>query len=75
MKDMSILKYAMIGAAVAYGINYVTRKRADGTSIMDELTEKAPEWLEKGKHYAEQTINQITDKIKEEKASHSAGQY
>jgi hypothetical protein len=66
---MSILKFALIGAAVAYGINHITKKRADGTSILDELTEKAPEWVEKGKQYAEQAINQVTDTIKQNNAS------
>jgi hypothetical protein len=66
---MSILKFAIIGAAVAYGINHITKKRADGTSILDELTEKAPEWVEKGKQYVEQTINQVTDTIKQNNTS------
>jgi len=66
---MSVLKFALIGAAVAYGINHITKKRADGTSILDELTEKAPEWVEKGKQYAEQAINQVTDTIRQNNTS------
>ena len=62
--EMSILKFAMIGAALGYGVYYVTKKREDGTSIMDDLAEKAPEWFDKGKQYATQTINQVTDNIK-----------
>jgi len=60
---MRLLTLMIAGAAVAYGINYVTRKREDGTSIMDDLTNKAPEWMEKGKQYATQTIDQVTDNI------------
>ncbi|MFI5160814.1 MAG: YtxH domain-containing protein [Sphingobacteriales bacterium] len=61
---MSILKFAMIGAAVGYGIYYVTKKREDGTSIIDDLAENVPEWFDKGKQYATQTIDQVTDSIK-----------
>ena len=61
---MSIFKYAIIGAAVAYGINYITKKRSDGTSILDELTESAPEWMEKAKQQAEQTIDQVAENLK-----------
>jgi len=63
IKKMRLLTLMIAGAAVAYGINYVTRKREDGTSIMDDLTNKAPEWMEKGKQYATQTIDQVTDNI------------
>ena len=62
--DMSILKFAMIGAALGYGVYYVIKKREDGTSIIDDLAEKGPEWFDKGKQYATQTINQVTDNIK-----------
>jgi hypothetical protein len=60
---MSILKYALVGAAVVYGVKYITKKRADGSSILDDLTEKAPEWFEKGKNYAEKTIGDLTDNV------------
>jgi hypothetical protein len=61
---MSIAKFAIIGAALGYGIYYVTKKREDGTSIIDELAEKAPEWFSKGKEYATQTVSQVADNIK-----------
>ncbi len=66
---MNILKFAIIGAAVGYGVYYVTKKREDGTSILEELAEQAPEWFNKGKQYASQTIDQVTDSIK----SHAPG--
>jgi hypothetical protein len=56
---MSILKFAILGAAVAYGIGYITKKREDGTSILDDLTEKAPEWMDKAKQYAMQTVDDV----------------
>ena len=48
---MSILKFALLGAAVAYGITQLTKKREDGTTILDDLTEKAPEWMDKAKGF------------------------
>ena len=63
---MGILKYALIGAAVAYGINYITKKRPDGSSILDDLCERSPEWLQKGKSYVENTINDLTDTVWEQ---------
>ena len=60
---MKILTLALVGAAVAYGISYITKKNENGVSILDELTQKAPEWMEKGKQYATQTINDVTENI------------
>ena len=48
---MGLLKTLAIGAAVAYGINYATKKRPDGRSLMDDIKEKAPEWMNKAKEY------------------------
>ena len=63
---MSILRYALIGAAVAYGVRYITKKRPDGSSILDEVMDKAPEWFEKGKNYAEKTITELTDNVRQQ---------
>jgi hypothetical protein len=53
---MSLIKYLVVGAAVAAGVNYATKKRENGRSLVDDLSEKAPEWMDKAKQY--------TDKIK-----------
>ncbi len=70
---MGILKFAIIGAAVAYGITAVTKKReTDGKSILDDLQEQAPEWMDKIKKYADDTlqqVNQKVDTVKDEYAS------
>lgn len=58
---MGILKFAIIGAAVAYGINHITKKRADGTSILDDVLDQAPEWKEKAQQFATQAIDQVKD--------------
>ena len=46
---MGLLKTALIGAAVYGAVKYLTKKDALGNSKMDEIKEKAPEWLEKAK--------------------------
>jgi predicted oxidoreductase len=56
---MGLLKFLVVGAAVAYGINYVTKKGPDGKSIIDDLAENGPEWMDRAKKYGELTLEQI----------------
>jgi hypothetical protein len=56
---MGLLKYIIVGAAVGYGINYITKKGPNGRSILDDITDKAPEWFDKAKKYAEDTVEQV----------------
>jgi hypothetical protein len=54
-KKMGILKTAIIGAAVYAGVKYITKKDPlTGQSIVDELLDKAPQWADKAKGYAEE---------------------
>jgi hypothetical protein len=46
---MGLLKTALIGAAVYGAVKYLTKKDALGNTKMDEIKQKAPEWLEKAK--------------------------
>ena len=55
---MSLLKYLVFGAAVAAGVNYATKKRENGRSLLDDLSDKAPEWKEKAMQYADQLKGQ-----------------
>jgi hypothetical protein len=57
---MSLLKYLVFGAAVAAGVNYATKKREDGRSLVDDLSDKAPEWMEKAKQYTDQLKGQFS---------------
>ncbi|MBB6236167.1 hypothetical protein HDC90_000773 [Pedobacter sp. AK013] len=51
---MGILKYAVLGAAAIYGFKYATKKRAaDGKSLIDDLKEKVPAYIDKIKNYSE----------------------
>lgn len=61
---MRLLKYIIIGAAVGYGINYITKKGEDGRSILDDIAGKAPDWFDHAKQFAEETIGQVREKIK-----------
>ncbi len=46
---MGLLKTALIGAAVYGAVKYLTKKDASGVSKLDEIKERAPEWLEKAR--------------------------
>lgn len=50
-------KIAVVAAAVA-AYNYITKKRPDGTSVADDIKEKAPEWIDKAKQYGGQLKDQ-----------------
>jgi hypothetical protein len=51
---MGLLKYAILGAAAIYGFKYATKKRiTDGKSLIDDLKEKAPEYVNRIKDYSE----------------------
>ena len=60
---MGLLKFIVVGAAVGYGINYITKKNEDGRSILDDLTDEAPEWFDKAKEYAMETVNNVVQNI------------
>lgn len=60
---MGILKFAILGAAVAYGITELTKKRENGTSLLDDLTDNAPDWMEKAKAYASQAVDKVMNPV------------
>jgi len=47
---MGLLRTALIGAAVYGIVKYVTKKDVNGKSVVDDIKEKAPEWVEKAKN-------------------------
>ncbi|NRF40489.1 YtxH domain-containing protein [Pedobacter foliorum] len=47
---MGLFKTALIGAAVYGIVKYVTKKDITGRSIVDDIKDKAPEWMEKAKN-------------------------
>jgi len=63
---MGLLKWAIVGAAAAYGIKHITKKRVeDGKSIIDDWNERAPEWIEKAKQYTDEAISKVSSRVDE----------
>jgi hypothetical protein len=56
---MGLLKFIIVGAAVGYGINYLTKKGADGRSVLDDITDNAPDWVDRAKKFAEDNIGPV----------------
>jgi hypothetical protein len=52
-----------LGAAVGYGIYYLTKEKENGKSILDELLEDAPEYMDRAKKYMELTIDQVAERF------------
>ena len=63
---MGLLKFIAVGAAIGYGINYITKKGPNGRSILDDITEDAPEWLEKVKSFATEKVEQVVQQARPE---------
>ncbi|GGH15859.1 YtxH domain-containing protein [Mucilaginibacter phyllosphaerae] len=61
---MGLLRFIAVGAAIGYGINYITKKGPNGRSILDDITEDAPEWFEKAKTYATEKVEQAVQQAK-----------
>ncbi|MCO5949207.1 MULTISPECIES: YtxH domain-containing protein [Mucilaginibacter] len=66
---MSIFKFIIVGAAVGYGINYITKKNADGRSIIEDLADNAPDWFEKAKHLAQDALGKVSQTAEEVRAN------
>ncbi|MBB3054667.1 hypothetical protein [Mucilaginibacter gotjawali] len=61
---MHLLKYIIVGAAVGYGVNYITKKGASGRSIIEDLADNIPNWFDEGKKVAVETINAVNNSVK-----------
>jgi hypothetical protein len=55
---MGFFKNLLVGAAVFAGINYITKKRPDGKSLVDDFKEKAPDWMDKAKQFGNQKMDE-----------------
>jgi hypothetical protein len=60
---MRMLKFMAVGAAVGYGIYYLIREKENGKSILEELLEDAPEYVDRAKKYVEFTIDQVAERL------------
>jgi hypothetical protein len=50
---MGLFKTVLIGAAVYGAYRYATKKDINGRSIVDDIKEKAPEFMDKAKRFKE----------------------
>ena len=60
---MRIVKFMAISAAVGYGIYYLTREKENGKSILEELLENAPDYVDRAKKYVEYTLDQVAERF------------
>ncbi|MBC7567608.1 MAG: YtxH domain-containing protein [Pedobacter sp.] len=59
---MGLIKTALIGAAVYGAIKYITKKdQLTGRSIVDDLKDKTPEWIDKAKGYKQDLESRYTN--------------
>jgi hypothetical protein len=59
---MSTIKTFLLGAGTAYALYFITRKRVDGTSILDDLLDNPSLFMNKVKDYA---VAELAKTIKE----------
>lgn len=59
---MNILRFIAIGAAVAYGVSYLTKRDANGRSIVDDVLDKAPDWADNLKKYGQDALEKVKAK-------------
>lgn len=58
---MGILRTALIGAAVYGAFKYLTKKNeSTGRSVLDDLKDQVPEWMDKVNNYKEEVISKMS---------------
>lgn len=60
---MRILKFMAVGAAVGYGIYCLIKEKENGKSVLEELLEDAPDYMDRAKKYVELTIDQVAERF------------
>jgi hypothetical protein len=71
---MGLLRFLALGAAVAVGVNYLTKRRPDGTSILDDLTARAPEWMDKAKEFGDRVKDRYSQYSGQDQSQQQQGQ-
>ncbi|MBC7653332.1 MAG: YtxH domain-containing protein [Oligoflexus sp.] len=56
---MKLFNLIALGAAAAYGYNYITKKDALGKSKLDNIKENAPDWIDKAKKMGKDAMDNI----------------
>jgi hypothetical protein len=61
---MGTIKTFLLGAGAAYAVYYITKKRPDGTSILDDLLDNPSLFMNMAKDYAiDEAVQTIKNKI------------
>ena len=60
---MRILKFMAVGAAMGYGIYYLMKEKENGKSLLEELLDDAPDYVDRAKKYVELTIDQLAERL------------
>lgn len=61
---MKLLKLAIASAAAVFAFKYATKKRdSDGKSLIDDLSDKAPEVMDKVKDFGERIKNDYKSSV------------
>jgi len=61
---MGFIRTLVIGAAISYGIQYVTKKRKDGTSILDDLINDPSDFVNKAQDFATEAVDHVAKTAK-----------
>lgn len=56
---MKLVKFIIISAAVSYGIEYLTKKKENGRSVLDDLKDKAPDYIDKAIKMGKDAVNKV----------------
>ncbi|EHQ25004.1 YtxH domain-containing protein [Mucilaginibacter paludis] len=59
---MSHIKSFLLGVGVSFGVYYLTKRRADGSSILDDILDNPEEFVHRAKN---QAIADVVDTVKE----------
>jgi len=68
---MGFIKTFMLGAAVAYGIQYITKKREDGSSILSDFMDNPPDMVKDMQAYANNAVEDALTAAKQAISSKS----
>ena len=60
---MNLLKFIIVGAAVGYGVNYITKKGSNGRSIFDDIADQVPNLFNKAKEYATVAVEEVSNTV------------
>jgi hypothetical protein len=57
---MGLLRLLVTGAAVAAAVQYITKKRPNGSSVAEDLKRKFPDWMNKAQPYIDRLKGQFS---------------